>query len=68
MANTISILDYGLGNPESVKNMLKKVGLQAKIIDNTEDLAQASSIIMPGVGGIMAGLWNCCKATDGRRR
>jgi glutamine amidotransferase len=50
MTGTISIVDYGLGNPESVKNMLKKLGLQGKIVDNPEDLEQSASIIIPGVG------------------
>jgi glutamine amidotransferase len=46
----IAILDYGLGNPESVKNMLKKVGLQSKITSKPEEIADAGSIIIPGVG------------------
>lgn len=34
-----AILDYGLGNPESVKKMLKKMGLQIKTTANPVDAA-----------------------------
>jgi glutamine amidotransferase len=46
----ITILDYGLGNPESVKNMLRKLSLDAAITNNKEALLGATVLIIPGVG------------------
>ena len=46
----ITILDYGLGNPESVKNMLRKLGLDAAITNDKEVLLGATALIIPGVG------------------
>jgi len=46
----ITIINYGLGNIGSIKNMLKKIGVQAEIIDSPDALANADKIILPGVG------------------
>ncbi len=46
----ISIINYGLGNIGSIKNMFKKIGVQAEIINNPESLINAQKIILPGVG------------------
>ncbi len=54
----ITILDYGLGNPVSIKNMIKRVGGKAVITDNREQLLQADKIIVPGVGHFKKGMEN----------
>jgi imidazole glycerol-phosphate synthase subunit HisH len=47
----IVIVDYGLGNLLSIKNMLKKVGCyDVKICNDHETIAQADKLILPGVG------------------
>jgi glutamine amidotransferase len=46
----IAIIDYGMGNLESIKNMIKKAGGQARITSNLEEIASAKSLILPGVG------------------
>lgn len=46
----VIILDYGLGNLTSIKNMLKKCGVDAIISGKAEDVENASRLIMPGVG------------------
>lgn len=47
----IIILDYGIGNLQSIKNMLKKAGCSdALISNNPEELETADKIILPGVG------------------
>jgi glutamine amidotransferase len=46
----ITIIDYGLGNLESIKNMIKKVGGKAVISSNVDEIENASSLILPGVG------------------
>tara|TARA_R110000851_G_scaffold303218_1_gene460748 strand:+ start:8849 stop:9472 length:624 start_codon:yes stop_codon:yes gene_type:complete len=46
----ISIIDYGVGNLGSVKNMLKFLNIESKIITTSEELSTATKIILPGVG------------------
>lgn len=46
----IAILDYGIGNLGSVRNMLKRAGLQSEIADTEAQIAAAEKIILPGVG------------------
>jgi len=47
----IAIINYGIGNLLSVKNMLKKAGVTDVIItDDETEVAKADKIILPGVG------------------
>jgi len=46
----IVIINYGIGNLGSVKNMLKKAGIDSLISNQTSDIAQADKLILPGVG------------------
>ena len=46
----IAILDYGIGNLGSVRNMLKRAGLQSEIADTEAQISAADKIILPGVG------------------
>jgi glutamine amidotransferase len=47
----IVILDYGVGNLLSIKNMFKKTGNNNVLISNNiEDVKSANKIILPGVG------------------
>ena len=46
----ISIVDCGMGNLGSVRNMLKYVGVASEIVRSPEQLAAAEKIILPGVG------------------
>lgn len=46
----ITIIDYGMGNLGSVLNMFKKVGAQAKISSDLDEISKASKILLPGVG------------------
>ena len=46
----ISILDYGLGNPGSIKNMLDHLDIKSEIINSDKRLEKSDSIILPGVG------------------
>ncbi len=52
----IVIIDYGLGNLGSIKNMLRKIGYSSEISSNPELIAQASKIILPGVGAFDTGM------------
>ena len=46
----ISIVDYGVGNLASVKNMLKKVGYESVLAADPPTIEAASKIILPGIG------------------
>ncbi len=44
------IIDYGLGNPRSIQNMLRRAGFEAAISREIPLLKAASRLILPGVG------------------
>jgi imidazole glycerol-phosphate synthase subunit HisH len=46
----ISIVNYGVGNLASIKNMLKKAGFESVIAEDTDTIKNASKIILPGIG------------------
>lgn len=46
----IGILNYGMGNLQSVKNAIDYLKVSNAIIDNVEDINDCSKIILPGVG------------------
>ena len=46
----IAIIDYGMGNLRSVQKALESLGQQAVITDDPAVLAQATHVILPGVG------------------
>ena len=54
----ISIINYGMGNLGSIQNMLKKIGVESKIITSPKVLEKASKIILPGVGSCDTGMRN----------
>jgi len=52
----IIIIDYGLGNPRSIQNMLRRAGFKADISKNPDSLRAASKLILPGVGHFRFGM------------
>src|SRR3989344_9029622 len=46
----IGIINYGMGNLQSVKNSLDYLGIANKIITKTKDFDHCNKIILPGVG------------------
>ena len=48
----IAIVDYGVGNLLSVRNMLAKAGAQAEITNDPEKIRHADKLLLPGVGHI----------------
>lgn len=52
----IDILNYGMGNLGSISNMLNKLNIPNRIIDNPEDCIASKKIILPGVGHFSAGM------------
>jgi len=52
----IVIVDYGLGNPVSVRNMLRKAGHSAEVTCSPEAIRTATRLILPGVGAFDHGM------------
>jgi glutamine amidotransferase len=50
------IVDYGVGNLGSIKNMISKVGGNPKIGATVDDIATADMLILPGVGAFDTGM------------
>ena len=54
----IVIIDYGMGNINSVKKSLNKLGYNAIITDNHEVIKKSDFIVLPGVGSFRQGMKN----------
>lgn len=52
----IVIVDYGVGNLMSVRNMARKVGAEAVISGDPDVIAAADRVILPGVGHFNHGM------------
>ncbi len=53
----LTIIDYGIGNLNSIKNMLKKVGYNDVVIsDNLDTISKSDKYILPGVGHFKYGM------------
>lgn len=52
----IGIINYGMGNLGSIQNMLKKIGVKSTIVENPEELSEATKLILPGVGSFDNGI------------
>lgn len=46
----IVIVDYGVGNLASIRNMFKKIGADAEISSDAATIREAEKLILPGVG------------------
>ncbi|MFM7856450.1 MAG: imidazole glycerol phosphate synthase subunit HisH [Flammeovirgaceae bacterium] len=46
----LTIVDYDIGNLASLKNMLKKIGVESIIATTENEILSASKIILPGFG------------------
>ncbi|PJE81448.1 imidazole glycerol phosphate synthase subunit HisH [Candidatus Pacearchaeota archaeon CG10_big_fil_rev_8_21_14_0_10_32_42] len=54
----IVIIDYGLGNLNSVLNALTLLGIKAEISRDPEKIKNADKLILPGVGAFKEGIQN----------
>ena len=46
----IVIVNYNMGNPSSIANMIKRIGYESKITSEHEVIKNADKLILPGVG------------------
>lgn len=52
----ITIVDYGMGNLDSIRNMFKRIGVGAEITGDPAQVAAARKILLPGVGAFGAAM------------
>ena len=52
----VSIIDYNMGNLESVNKALCKLNIHSIVTNNQEDIANSDIILLPGVGAYKAGM------------
>lgn len=52
----ITIVDYGVGNPGALVNMLEFIGYEARISDQPSVIVEASHLLLPGVGAFDAAM------------
>ena len=54
----IGIIDYGMGNLQSVKNSCEYLGQEVRMIRAPEDMPGLTGMILPGVGSFTEGMEN----------
>ena len=52
----IHIIDYGMGNFGSIRNMLKHIGFQSEVTSEIMQISSAEKLILPGVGSFDNGM------------
>jgi glutamine amidotransferase len=52
----ITIVDYGMGNLGSIRNMLRRVGAASTISGDPDVVAAATKVLLPGVGSFDAAM------------
>jgi imidazole glycerol-phosphate synthase subunit HisH len=56
MRKDVVIINYGMGNVDSVKRAIEECGGSAVVSNDTETLSTATHIILPGVGNFKTGM------------
>jgi glutamine amidotransferase len=56
--SAVAIVDYGMGNLDSVARAVEECGGRALIVDRPEPLREAAAVILPGVGAFGRGMKN----------
>lgn len=46
----ITVVDYGIGNLGSIKNMFKRIGVPAIVTSDLDRISAAAKLLLPGVG------------------
>lgn len=54
----IAIINYGLGNLTSIRNMFKRIGLDTIVTSDKNEIRNASKLLLPGVGHFKKGMAN----------
>lgn len=54
----ITIIDYNTGNLGSIQNILKRIGSESIVTSDKNRIAEATKLILPGVGAFDTGMRN----------
>jgi len=54
----VTIINYDAGNIKSIQNMLKRIGVDSVITDDSVEIDSAEKLILPGVGHFGHGMRN----------
>jgi imidazole glycerol-phosphate synthase subunit HisH len=54
----IAIINYEMGNPASIHNMFKKIGVDSVITSRAEEILSAEKLVLPGVGAFDKAMLN----------
>ena len=54
----LAIINYGLGNLTSIRNMCMRIGVEAEITNDERVIENAGRLILPGVGHFKRGMEN----------
>lgn len=54
----IAIINYNTGNPNSVANMIKRIGYNCIITSDVEEIYKSVALVIPGVGTFDRGIQN----------
>ena len=57
----VVIIDYNIGNLSSVASALKRVGIEAIISRDKEEILNADALVLPGVGAFPVAMSNLKK-------
>ena len=52
----ISLVDYGVANLGSMRNMLRRIGAETELVATADGIEKASKIILPGIGAFDHGM------------
>jgi glutamine amidotransferase len=58
----IGVVEYGMGNVQSVRNAVEHLGFQTCVVRAPGDVAAARRLILPGVGAFAAGMENLARS------
>ncbi len=58
----ISIIDYGAGNIQSVKNALRFIGCDVQLAESPKELKNSKALLLPGVGSFGHAMHNLQKS------
>lgn len=56
MTTPILIVDYGMGNIGSLRNMFKRIGVETEVAADPTSILRARKILLPGVGAFDAAM------------
>ncbi len=54
----VGIIDYGMGNLTSVRNAFAAIGAAVEVLQQPDDIAAVSHLVLPGVGAFGDGMKN----------